>query len=125
MDGHDRRFCRHSAEPYGSELGRGIARLAVLTGISVQELEGLEVDQLLELSDAATERYEWTTVEELLAQQNELIHSLLRITMKASGAKQHDLPRPLKIDRPRDKRDKKRNSTREERSAFFSAGRAD
>ena len=44
----------------------------------------------------------WTQTEELLALIAEILHQLLIVTAKAYGAKDTDLPEPLRIPRPYD-----------------------
>lgn len=43
---------------------------------------------------------EWSSLHELVAQNIEVTHTLLRVTMIAHGAKRGDIPDPLQIPRP-------------------------
>lgn len=46
----------------------------------------------------------WTDIHELLAINAELTHALIRQTAAAAGAKESQLPKPLQIPRPNEKK---------------------
>ena len=54
---------------------------------------------MLEAFDRALRDY-WPWERELLAVIAELLHQILLVTAKAHGAKDRDLPEPLRIPRP-------------------------
>ncbi len=61
----------------------------------------MDPEMFTALADAVRARREgWTPTEELLASTLETLHALVRVTLKANGAKDHQLPRPLKVPRP-------------------------
>ena len=71
-----------------------------MTGIAPAVLLG--DDLMLQAARAEAERKEWTTLHELIALNTEIAHANLRQSMAAAGAKQSDLPAPLRIPRPDD-----------------------
>ena len=62
----------------------------------------LSDDLLLVAARDEAEALQWTTLHELLALNTEIAHATLRQSMAAAGAKQSDLPKPLRIPRPDD-----------------------
>ena len=69
-------------------------------------IKGLPADSATALS--YTEGMAWTGDTELAALQAELMHTLIRITASAAGAKKQQLPKELRIPRPYDPPKQKR-----------------
>jgi len=59
-------------------------------------------DLLLAAARDEAEALQWTSLHELLALNTEIAHATLRQSMAAAGAKQNDIPEPLRIPRPDD-----------------------
>ena len=72
-----------------------------MTGIAPAEL--LADDLLLAAAADEAKAATWTDLHELLAINTEVTHAVLRQSMAAAGAKDMDLPPPLRIPRPHDK----------------------
>lgn len=76
-----------------------------MTGIPPADLLGDE-----DLYTAAVEQAgiaEWSQLHELVAQNTEVTHSLLRVVLNGLGAKEQDIPEPLHYPRPGAKRPEK------------------
>lgn len=75
--------------------------MAVASGIPPDTLGRLTLRDFYALDGAVAER--WTTVEELLAQQVEMLHWLCCIQIARGGRKP---PKPYRINRPGEKTEK-------------------
>jgi len=62
----------------------------------------LDDDLLLAAARDEAEALQWTTLHELIALNTEIAHAALRQSMAAAGAKDRDIPKPLRIPRPDD-----------------------
>ena len=83
--------------------------MAVATGISPLELLDSDTEQLEALERALAEQEEatrWTPELELLATNVEVTHSLARAYIAVHSKKGAQLPAPLKIPRPGEKKAK-------------------
>lgn len=76
-----------------------------MTGIQPSAL--LEDEALYAASIEQAERAEWTTLHELAAVNAEVTHAVLCQLKANAGAKQSDLPQPLRIPRPYEPKPKK------------------
>jgi hypothetical protein len=76
-----------------------------MTGIQPATL--LEDEALYAASIEQAERAEWTTLHELMAVNAEVTHAVLCQLKASAGAKQNDIPQPLRFPRPGEKKPKK------------------